>query len=296
MKKIVITGGAGFIGSHLAKKLIEKGFEVHIVDNLSNGKKENIPENAKVHICDIRETAKLERIFKNASIIFHLAALPNVEYSIHNPNETHDINTNGTYSVLLAAEKNKVKKIIYASSSAVYGDQKSPKLKENLIPKPKSPYALQKYIGELHMKMWSELYKVNTLSLRFFNVYGPRQRENGAYVFVIAKFLKCKRENKPMPITGDGSSRRDFIYIEDVVDACINCINKKTTPGDIINIGAGEDYSINDIANIIGGKKIYIKSRVEPKKTLADISKAKKLLNWTPNISLKKGIERIIKN
>jgi UDP-glucose 4-epimerase len=292
--KVVVTGGAGFIGGHLTKKLVEMNFEVHVVDNLSKGKKENVPKEATLHVTDVRNSAELKKIFKNAEYVFHLAANPSVEYSIHHPEETRDINENGTHNVLSAFKQSGAKKLIYASSSSVYGDQKTKKFSEDLKPNPKSPYALQKYIGEQHLALWSKLYGIDTLSLRFFNVYGPGQAESGAYAFIIAKFIKNKRENKPLPITGDGKQSRDFVHVSDVVDACIKAMTSKTKPGDVINIGGGKNYSVNEIAKIIGGKTVKIAPRIEPKHTLADNSKANKILKWSPKISLVSGISGLI--
>ncbi len=292
-EKIVITGGAGFVGSHLSKKLIEEGYEVFIIDNLSAGKKSNIPKEAHFYKMDICHYEKIKPLFKGATYVFHLAAIPSVEFSIHNPLVSHNTNVNGTLNVFDIALKAGVSKVIFASSSSLYGNQKTKKLDEKMIPNPQSPYALQKNIGENYAKLYASLYGLNTLSLRFFNIYGPGQNHEGAYAFVIAKFLKLKAENKDLEITGDGLQSRDFVYIDDVVAACIQAMKTKTTPGDFINIGGGKGLTINTIAQMIGGTIKHITARIEPKDTESNNTKALKVLNWKPHVSLKDGLKRL---
>ncbi len=312
--KILITGGAGFIGSNLAAKLIKEGYKVFIIDNLSSGKKENIPKEAIFYKADIRNLDKILQLFKGIDCVFHLAANPKVVYSVQNPIETHDINVNGTLNVLYASYKNKVKRLIFASSSAVYGNihrQKQTKrghnghiqtnkivpLRENMNPNPISPYGLHKLIGEYYCKIFSYLYNLETVCLRYFNVYGPKMDPEGPYALVIGKFLKLSKENKPLTIYGDGKQTRDFIFVDDVVSANILAMkSKKVGRGEVINICSGKNYSINYIAKLIGGKKIYLQARKgEMRHTLGDNSLAKKLLDWQPKISLEEGIE-ICKN
>ncbi len=294
-QKIVITGGAGFVGSNLSKKLLELGYEVHIIDNLSGGKTSNIPRGAFFHRKDIRKFNDIVPLFKNASYVFHLAALPNVEFSIRHPDISHDSNVNGTLNVLRACSEHKIKKYVFASSSSVYGDGNNKKMSESTPFAPKSPYALHKIIGEGYAKLWCNNYGLNTVSLRFFNIYGKGQRDEGPYAFVIAIFLKLKSLGLPMMITGTGEQRRDFIHINDVVSALIKAMRTKTEPGSVFNIGSGTNYSINEIATMIEGPIAYVKERTEPKSTLCDNSLAKKILGWQPSISLREGIEDLKK-
>lgn len=294
--KVVVTGGAGFIGSNLVKELVRKDFDVHVIDNLVGGKKEAVHPSSALHVVDIRNLPEISPVFAGAKYVFHLAALPRVQYSIECPEETNDVNVNGTLNVLIAAQKAGVKKFVYSASSSVYGDQEIMPLHEDLPASPKSPYGLQKYIGELMCRVWSEVYGLPTISLRYFNVYGPGQSEEGAYALVIAKFLKQKREGAPLTITGDGKQTRDFTSVHDVVHANLLAAeneNKETKNGGVFNIGAGKSYSVNQVAKLIGGKTVYIPERLEPKHTLADNSKARKILGWEPMVAFETGMKEI---
>lgn len=289
--KVIVTGGAGFIGSNLTDALVKKGFDVHVIDNLSGGKKENVNKKAKLHVLDITDIKAIQPIFKNASFVFHLAALPRVVYSIEHPLETNTVNVTGTLNVLIASKNAKVKKVIYSASSSAYGDQKTMPFTEDLPANPKSPYGLQKYIGELYCKVWSSVYGLPTVCLRYFNVYGPRQSHEGAYALVIAKFLREKSLGQPLSITGDGKQTRDFTHVRDVVRANILAMeSKKVGKGEVLNIGAGRNVSINKIASLIGGEVKHIAPRFEPKNTLADNRKAQKLIGWKPEVSIEDGI------
>ena len=314
-EKVVVVGGAGFIGSHLTDALIERGFEVHVIDNLSGGKSENLNPKAVFHHADIRDLAAIRPIIRGAAQVFHLAALPRVQYSIAHPEETHAANVTGTLNVLLAAKEGGVKRVIYAASSSAYGDQparpnarrndgvgqdsgrsggKTLPLVETMQPNPKSPYGLQKYIGELYCRVWSAVYGLETVSLRYFNVYGPRLNPDGAYALAIGKFLRQRRQGRPLTIWGDGTQTRDFTHIWDVVRAnLLAAESKKVGNGEVINIGAGRNVSINALAKLIGGKVTHLAPRLEPHDTLADNSLAKKLLGWTPKVSLEEGIAEL---
>lgn len=293
-KKVLVTGGAGFIGSNLVDALIGLGFEVHVIDNLSGGKKENVHKKARLHIKDITDLKDIKSIFKGVSYVFHLAALPRVQYSIDHPYDTNKTNVGGTVNVLISSYEAGVKKVIYSASSSAYGDQKIMPLKENFPAMPKSPYGLHKYIGELYCKLWSEVYGLPTVSLRYFNVYGPRNNPEGPYALVIAKFLQQRMNGKPMTITGDGRQTRDFTNVKDVVRANILAMeNSKVGRGEVLNIGAGKNQSINKIAQLIGGPVIHIPARFEPKNTLADNSLAKKILGWMPNVNIEDGIREL---
>lgn len=290
-EKVIVTGGTGFIGSNLVDELINQGYEVHIIDNLSNGKIENVNKKAKLHNKDITKLKEIQSIFKGVSYVFHLAALPRVQFSIENPAESNEANVIGTLNVLIASKNAKVKRIIYSASSSAYGDQKIMPLKENMIAMPKSPYGLQKHIGELYCRLWTQVYGIQTVSLRYFNVYGPRNNPEGAYALVVAKFIEQRKKGEKMTITGNGKQTRDFTNVKDIVNANVLAMkSNKVGKGEVINIGAGRNISINTIAKLIGGEKVYIPARFEPKHTLADNSLAKKLLGWKPKISIEEGI------
>ena len=294
MEKIIVTGGAGVIGAHIVDALVEKGYKVHVVDNLSAGKKENVNSKAILHIVDIREKEKLIPIFKDAKYVFHEAAFPQVQYSIENPIETNDINVNGTLNVLEASRVNNVKRVIFASSSAIYGDQETLPITEDMQINPLSPYGAHKYIGEVYMKLYAQIYGLETVSLRYFNVYGPRQSANGAYASVIPKFIEFRKKNESLIITGDGEQTRDFVNVKDIVMANISAMkSNKVGKGEVINIGAGDQYSVNYIASLIGEQVEYVPPRIEPRNTQAGILKAKKFLNWEPCVILEEGIKEL---
>jgi len=297
MSKVVVTGGAGFIGSHIVDALVERGDEVHIVDNFAAGKREDrLNVKAIYHEVDIREYEKLAPILKDANYVFHEAALPRVQFSIENPELTFSVNVNGLVSVLRAAHEGGVKRVIYAASSSAYGDQDTLPLNEGMPAKPKSPYGLQKYIGELSCRVWSEVYGLETVSLRYFNVYGPRFDPNGAYALVIGKFLTQRKNAEPMTITGDGTQTRDYTHVSDIVRAnLLAAESSKVGKGEVLNIGAGRNVSVNDVAALIGGPSVHIEPRLEPHDTRADNTFAKKLLGWEPSIKLEDGIAELKK-
>lgn len=291
MEKIIVTGGAGFIGSHIADALINEGYEVHIIDNLCAGKKENVNPKAILHIVDIRDKEQLMPIFKDAKYVFHEAALPRVQYSIENPIETHEINVTGLLNVLEASRLNNVNRVIFASSSAIYGDPDTLPTIESMEAKPLSPYGAHKYIGEVYLKLYAQIYGLQTVCLRYFNVYGTRFDPDGAYPLVIGYFLKLFKQKKPLTITGDGNQTRDFTHVSDVVKANLLAMKSdKVGKGEVINIGGGQRYKINYIAKLIGGEVEYIPPRIEPHDTEADISKAKELLGWEPSVKIEDGI------
>lgn len=295
MSKVLVTGGAGFIGSNLVDELINQGHEVIVLDNLSTGKKENINPKAKFVQADITDLEKIKPYFKGVDYVFHLAALPRVQWSIENPIESHNVNINGTLNVLLAARDAKVKRLVYSASSSAYGDTQVLPLKEDLLPMPMSPYGLHKYVGEHYVRLFSLLYGLETVSLRYFNVYGPKMAFEGAYVTVIAIFLQQKREGKKLTITGDGTQTRDFTYVSDVVAVNILAIqSNKVGKGEVINIGAGKNHSVNEVAEKIGGEVEFIAPRIEPHDTLANITKAKELLGWQPEVKLEQGIKKTV--
>lgn len=295
-KKVVVTGGAGFIGGHLVDALVSRGFEVHVIDNLSAGKRSDVNPKAIFHLADVTDFKAVRPIVDGAELVFHLAALPRVQYSIENPIETSATNIMGTLNLLVASKEARVKRFIYSASSSAYGDQLQMPLVETMSANPKSPYGLQKYIGELFCKMWSSTYGLETVALRYFNVYGPRLNPDGAYALVIGKFLKQRVEARPLTITGDGTQTRDFTNVADVVTANILAAESKSVgKGEVINIGAGQSFSMNDLAGLIGGPVEYVAPRLEPHDTLADNSLAKKLLGWAPQVRFESGIAELKK-
>lgn len=294
--KIIVTGGAGFIGSHIVDALVSDGHEVHVVDNMSAGKKENINPKATLHEVDIRDYDKLVSIFVGTKYVFHEVAFPQVQYSIENPIETNAINAGGTLNVLEASRVNKIKRLIFASSSAIYGDQNILPITESMQVNPLSPYGAQKYICEIYMKLYAQIYGLETVSLRYFNVYGKRQSSTGAYASVVAKFMDFRKAGMPLTITGTGEQTRDFVNIKDVVSANLLAMEStKVGRGEVINIGSTEQTSVNQVAELIGGPVEYTEARIEPNDTKADITKAKALLEWEPTIGIEGGITELKK-
>lgn len=291
MKKSLVTGGAGFIGSNLVDALIERGDEVIIIDNLSTGKTENINPKAKFIEADIRNLDDIKTHFIGIDYVFHFAAFPRVQPSIDDPATANDINLNGTLNVLIAARDAKVKKVIYSASSSAYGDQTKMPLTEDMPAHPLSPYGLQKYVGELYCRLFSDIYGLPTVSLRYFNVYGKRQALEGAYCLVMGIFVNQRLKNQPMSITGDGENKRDYTSVIDVVRANILAAeSEKVGKGEVMNIGRGSNYSVNELAKMIGGPTINLPPRIEPKETLADHSLAKELIGWEPTVNLPEWI------
>lgn len=304
-KKVVVTGGAGFIGSHLVDALVEKEFDthavdVHVVDNYACGKYEDrLNAKATYHELDIRSTDEIRRVFEGADVVFHAAALPRVPYSIEHPVETTDINITGTASVLKAAVDAKVRRVVYSASGSAYGAQETMPLSEDMPANPVNPYGLQKYVGELFMKVWAATYGLETVSLRYFNIYGPRLDPNGPYALAVGAFLLARREGRPPTIFGDGTITRDYTHVRDAVAANLLAAKSgKVGKGDAINIGAGRNVTIQYLAELINGGKEgiqYAPSRIEAHDSQADNRKAKELLGWRPTISLEEGITELKK-
>jgi|SRR3989344_3638441 len=282
VNKAVVTGGAGFIGSHLCEALRRDGYKVVSVD-IKTGD-------------DVRDTEKMKKLFVGAQYVFHLAALPRVQYSIEYPLETHDTNVNGTLNVLLAARDCGVKRVVFSSSAAVYGDQKVMPLREDMPALPKSPYALHKYIGEGYCALFSELYGLSTVCLRYSNVYGPGADPNGAYALVVAKFLQQKHAGIPLTICGTGENTRDYVAVEDVARANLLAATSTIGRGEIINIGSGRETSVNAVASLIGGAVEHVEARLEPIRSVADITRAKNILGWEPQITFEEGIDELKKS
>jgi len=288
--RYLVTGGAGFIGSHLTEALLSTGHQVVVFDDFSAGFKTNIPVGAEVIEGDIRKYDEINRACVGVDGVFHLAALPRVQQSIDDPILAHEININGTLNVLLAARDQKVKRLVYSASCAAYGNSDSPTLTEDLLPQPMSPYGLQKYVGEHYTRLFALLYGLETVSLRYFNAYGPRMALQGGYVNVMSVFFKQQRLGRPLSIIGTGEQTRDFVYVGDIVRANIAAMTgTKVGHGEVINIGAGEKYSVNQIAALVGGPIEHLPPRIEPQNALADTSQARELLDWQAEMPFDQG-------
>lgn len=295
-KKMVVTGGAGFIGSNLSAALVQKGFDVHIVDRDPSFRRATLPAAATLHEKDIRHTDEMQHLFQGADVVFHTAAVPRVPYSIEHPVETTDENITGTVSVLTAAVRAKVRRVVYSSSGSAYGEQKTLPFIETMVASPVNPYGLQKYVGELFANMWVDIYGLETVSLRYFNVYGPGLDPNGPYALAIGKFLMARKNNQPITIFGDGTLTRDFTHVHDVVRAnMLAAESSKVGKGEVINIGTGRNVAIQALAEMFGGPIEYGPPRIEAHDALADNRKAKELLGWEPTVNLEEGIAELKK-
>ena len=302
--KVVVTGGCGFIGSNIAEELIKKHYVV-VIDDLSTGRIENIQslqdkENFEFVRGNITDLGLLKQIFEDVDCIFHQAAIPSVQRSVENPLDTNEANIKGTLNVLIAARDCGVKKVVYASSSSVYGDTPELPKKENMKPNPQSPYAVSKLTGEYYCKVFSDIYGIKTICLRYFNVYGPKQDPASEYAAVIPRFINRVLNNQPPIIFGDGNQTRDFTFVKDVVKANILAMEKNVEG--VFNIAYGQQISINELANkimeIVGVKlnPVYDKPRPgDIRNSLADISLAKQKLGYMPEYSLEKGLEVTIR-
>lgn len=293
MRKVIVTGGAGFIGSHLVDELIKQGVEVIVLDNYSTGKNKN-PKACYINV-DITTIDPNQFLSKETQIdaLFHLAAKTIVQESINKPEYYNNINVKGTLNMLMLANKLNVKRFVFSSSSSVYGDAKVP-TSENHSLNPLSPYALNKLIGEQYCKLYSDIYNLDTVCLRYFNVYGDRMNNEG-YKLVFPIFKEQLLNNKSLTINNDGEQRRDFVHVSDVVNANILVAKHKFNfRGDIYNVGNGKNYSINEIADMFGGEKQYGNQVIEPFETLAETAKIDLDLNFQPKKDLKQWISTYI--
>ena len=292
---MLVTGGGGFIGSHLVEALLAHGYNVRVLDNFATGRLERIHRSADLIHGDIRKGAFIAPSFQGVDCVFHTAALPRVPLSIENPLETHMVNVVGTINVLLAARDARVRRVVFSGSSSVYGDQPLLPLREEMQPNPLSPYALQKLVGEQYTRLFHQLYGIETLTLRYFNVFGPGMATEGAYLTVISAFLQARQEGKPLTIYGDGEQTRDFTHVRDVVRANLLAIDSAIADGRPINIGQGRSVSVNWIAGKINGPRVYRSTRAgDVRHTLADHSVADKVLEWRPQVSTEQGIDELI--
>ncbi|MGE4554836.1 MAG: SDR family oxidoreductase [Candidatus Paceibacterota bacterium] len=295
----IVTGGAGFIGSHLTELLLEKGHSVIVLDNFITGNKQNLASfkndpNFKLVKADVTEFDKIKEYFKNVDWVFHLAALADIVPSVSQPLKYLNNNIQSTISVLEASRQAGIKKFVYAASSSCYGIAKQFPTPETASIKPEYPYALSKYIGEEIAMHYSKVYELPVISLRLFNVYGLRQRSSGVYGAMFGVFLAQKLAGKPYTVVGDGKQTRDFVFVEDVIRAFLSAAESDVV-GEIFNVGSGNIYSINNIVRLLKGPVVYIPKRPgEPDCTFADISKIKNKIGWEPKISLEKGIKILL--
>lgn len=301
MKRIIVTGGAGFIGSHLVDACLKAGHEVIVIDNLSVGRLDNLAaqkQNPSIRIvkADVSQTREIEMLFQGVDWVFHLAARADIVPSIQMPLIYHSANVDGTISVLECARKAGVKRFIYAASSSCYGIATQFPTPETAPIAPEYPYALTKNIGEQYVMHWEKLYGLPALSLRFFNVFGPRARTSGTYGAVFGVFLAQKANNRPLTIVGDGKQTRDFTYVTDIVSALLTAAESDLS-GEIFNVGSGGTYSVNSLAQLMGGAVTYIPKRPgEPDCTFADISKIRHMLRWEPRVKFEDGVQELLKH
>ncbi len=297
--KTIVTGGAGFIGSHLVDLLLENGHNVTVLDNFSTGRPANLVHvKNKIELieCDLAQRGKWESAFDNVDYVYHLAALADIVPSIQNPEAYFQANVNGTFNVLQAASKQKLKKFVYAASSSCYGIPENYPTNENAAIMPQYPYALTKRMGEELVMHWAQVYKLPAISTRFFNVYGPRSRTSGTYGAVFGVFLAQKLAGKPLTVVGDGTQTRDFTYVSDVA-AAVYAASKCKFVGEIYNVGSGATVSVNRLVELLGGEKTHIPQRPgEPARTFADISKITRDLDWAPKVPIEVGVKELLKH
>jgi nucleoside-diphosphate-sugar epimerase len=305
MNKYLVTGGAGFIGSHIAGELVRKGHAVRVIDNFSTGKRENISsflDEIELVEADIREFKACRKVVEGMDFVLHQAALTSVPFSIEDPLLTNEVNITGTLNLLLASRNAKVQRLIFASSAAVYGDDSRLPKTENMEGLPISPYALSKRVGEMYCRLFSQLYGLSTVCLRYFNIFGPRQDPFSQYASVIPNFIgKMLKEEKPS-VFGDGEQSRDFLYVSNVVEANILASRISEVSGEVFNIAGGEKTTVNSLVkelNEVLGKQIkpaYEDPRSgDIKHSYADISKARKMLKYEPTVSFSEGLRETVR-
>ena len=304
MALYLVTGGAGFIGSNICQELVKKGERVRILDDFSTGKRENIvgfQDNVELIEGDLRDREIVKRAMLGVDFVLHQGALPSVERSVKDPLTTTRVNVLGTLNVLLAAREAKVKRVIYASSSSVYGDTPTLPKKEEMKANPQSPYAVTKLIGEEYCRIYYSIYGLETVCLRYFNVFGPRQDPGSQYAAVIPKFITLMLKGKSPPIYGDGEQSRDFSFIDNVIEANLQACKAKEGPGKVLNIACGKRVTINELVKRLnrilhtGIEPAYENPRKgDVRHSLADISKARKILHYSPEIEFAEGLEKTV--
>jgi len=300
-KNVLVTGGAGFIGSHVVDRLLAENCQVTVLDNFSTGRPQNLShckDNIEIVEGDITDFNKIQPHFKDKDIVYHLAALADIVPSIVNPRGYYASNVLGTMNVVEASRLAGVHRLVYTASSSCYGipSEEYYPTPETALIDPQYPYALTKYLGEETAHHWGQVYDLPVISLRLFNVYGPRSRTSGTYGAVFGVFLAQKLDGKPYTVVGDGNQTRDFTFVTDIADAFVVAGQSDLKTG-IFNVGTGNPQSVNKLVSLLGGEKIYIPKRPgEPDSTWADISKIKEQLGWSPKVSFEDGVEKILAN
>jgi UDP-glucose 4-epimerase len=299
--RCVVTGGAGFIGSHLTDRLLAEGHQVTVIDNFSTGRPQNLQHhkdngNIKLVQADINDSESIKPHFNGVDWVFHLAALADIVPSIQRPQDYFRANVDGTFSVLECAREAGVGRFLYTASSSCYGIPDAFPTPEKAAIRPQYPYALTKYLGEELALHWAQVYKLPVVSLRLFNVYGPRSRTSGTYGAVFGVFLAQKLAGQPFTVVGDGRQTRDFTYVTDVADAFVTAA-KSAVVGQAFNVGSGNTYSVNRLVELLDGQVIHIPKRPgEPDCTFADISSIRHYLGWEPKVSFEAGVEKVVEN
>lgn len=297
--KMIVTGGAGFIGSHLVDLLVQEKHEVSVLDNLSTGRLQNleqVQDDVRIVQCDLAHPGEWQKKFQGVDWVFHLAALADIVPSVQNPGDYFRANVDGTFNVLQAARQAGVKRFIYAASSSCYGIADEYPTKETAHIRPEYPYALTKRLSEELVLHWAKIYKLPAVALRLFNVYGPRSRTSGTYGAVFGVFLAQKLAGKPFTIVGDGKQTRDFTFVTDVARAFLAAA-KSDKSAEFYNVGSGKTVSVNRIVELLQGEKVFIPKRPgEPECTFADITKIKSELDWQPQVSIEEGVAELLKN
>jgi len=298
MATYLVTGGAGFIGSNLTDELIRQGHTVRIIDIFVTGKRENVNPKAELFEVDFTDLDAIRPAFIGVDGVFHMGARPSVPYSVEHPIESTQTNILGTLNVLVAARDAKVKRVVYSASSSAYGIQPQLPQRPDMTSNPLSPYAIQKYVGELYCRQFAQLYGLETVSLRYFNVYGPRMNDTGAYVAVFALFLRQYRAGEPLLVFGDGEQTRDFTHVSDVVAANIAAMQSpKVGKGEVLNAGAGGNTTINDIVKMFGHPATHMDARPgDVPRSQADISKTMELLDWKPKVAFRDGLAQWLRS
>ncbi|MDT7897192.1 MAG: SDR family oxidoreductase [Armatimonadota bacterium] len=302
---VLITGGAGFIGSHLAERLVALGAKVRILDDFTTGRKQNLSAFAhRVELLQgsLTDMATVRKAVAGVEVVFHQGALPSVARSVEDPLTTHQVNATGTLLLLLAAREAKVKRVVFASSSSVYGDTPTLPKREDMPPNPQSPYALSKLIGEQFCRLFWQLYGLETVSLRYFNIFGPRQDPTSQYAAVIPRFITALLRGERPTIYGDGEQTRDFTFVDNCVRANLLAATAEGVAGEVFNVGAGKQTSVNELFYLIrsliganGIEPLYAPPRLgDVRHSLADIAKARERLGYEPSVSLEEGLERTI--
>ena len=299
MTTAIVTGGAGFIGSHLVDALLAENISVRVIDNYSTGRPENLAHvTGQVELveADFAKSGSWQKLFQDTDWVFHLGALADIVPSIQRPADYFQANVDGTFNVLEAAKNAGVKRFVYAASSSCYGIPDNYPTSEDADISPQYPYALTKRLGEELVMHWAQLYKLPAIALRLFNVYGPRSRTSGTYGAVLGVFLAQKLANKPFTVVGAGTQTRDFTYVTDVANAFLTAAQSSVCE-EIFNVGSGETVSVNRLVELLGGEVTYIPKRPgEPDCTYADITKIRRDLNWQPKVSIKQGVDNVLAN